>query len=123
MDEKVIFEQGNVKITNARFVVGDKTTAINGVNSISSRILAPSRMFPVIILLVGLAILFGADGAGKLIGIAIVGIAGWFLYNQKPTHFVVLVTSSGAVDALDSKDEPFIRSVISALNDALVHRG
>ena len=123
MNEKILFEQGNVKITNARFIVGNKTTAINGVNSISSRVAHPSRTGPIIGVVIGLAILFGADGAAKLFGLLIAGIGGWILYSQKSSHFVVLVTSSGAVDALDSTDEPFIQSVIAALNDALVHRG
>ncbi len=123
MEEKVLFEQNDVKVTNARFVVGNKTTAINGVTSISTRISRPSVGGPIIGVLLGLVLLFSLEGAGKLIGLVIAGIAGYILYSQKPTHYIVLNSASGEVDAHNSKDELFINGIVAALNDALIHRG
>jgi Family of unknown function (DUF6232) len=123
MDERVFFEQGDVRVTNARFVVGSKTHAMNGVTSVSSHRMPASVVGPIIGIVVGLLILMGASGSGKILGVAVIAIAGYVLYSQKATHVVVLQSASGKVDALSSKDGGMIQGVVAALNDALIHRG
>ena len=123
MSEQVFFENGNVKVTNARFVVGNQTHAMNGVTSVASHVAHPSRLWPIIGIVVGLLILLSADGSGKLVGMAVAGIAGFILYNQKATHAVVLRSASGEVQALSGTDADHINGVVSALNEALIHRG
>ena len=123
MEEKTFFEQNNVKVSNARFIVDGQTFAMNGVTSVKSVVVPPSRMGPIIVLLIGLAILIGADGVGKLLGLAVAGAAAYFLYSQKATHTVVLNSASGEQNALSNTDASFITGVVTALNDALIHRG
>jgi Family of unknown function (DUF6232) len=123
MDERTFFEQGNVKVTNARFIVGNQTYAMNGVTSVKSHVTQPSRMGGIIGVLIGLGILFGAEGMGRLIGLVIAAGAAYFLYNQKAVHAVVLNSSSGEAQALSGNDADYINGVISALNEALIHRG
>jgi hypothetical protein len=55
MEEKVFFENGNVKVTNARFVVGDQTFAMAAVNSVkvSSTDITPSNAISGILVAVG----------------------------------------------------------------------
>lgn len=123
MSEQVFFESGDVKVTNARFVVGNQTHAMNGVTSVSSHVTPPSRMGPIVGIAVGLLMLLAADGSGKLIGLVIAGIAGFILYSQKAMHAVVLRSASGEVQALTGTDANHINGVVSALNEALIHRG
>ena len=123
MEEKTFFEQNNVKVSNARFIVDGQTFAMNGVTSVKAVVVPPSRMGPIIGLLIGLAILIGAGGMGKLLGLVVAGAAGYILYSQKATHIVVLNSASGEQNALSNTDASFITGVVTALNDALIHRG
>lgn len=123
MEEKVFFESDNVKVTNARFIVGNQTHAMNGVTSVASDVIRPSRAGLIIGVVIGILILLAAGGEGKLLGLGIVGLCGWLLYSQKSTHAVVLRSASGEVQALSGTDGVYIGGVVSALNDAIVHRG
>jgi hypothetical protein len=121
--EQVFFDHNGIKVTNARFIVNSQTYAMNGVTSVKTAITPPNRGGLIIGILVGLAILVGASGAGKLLGIAAIGLCGWLLSQQKATHAVVLSSASGEQQALSGTDEGFIGGVIHALNEALIHRG
>ena len=123
MEEKIFFESGDVKVTNARFVVGNQTHAMNGVTSVSSHTTPPSRMGLIIGAIVGVLILLGASGSTKIVGLGIAGICGFLLFNQKANHAVVLHSASGEVQALSGTDAGHINGVVSALNEALIHRG
>ncbi|HEX2763870.1 MAG TPA: DUF6232 family protein [Allosphingosinicella sp.] len=123
MAEEVFFEQGNVKVTNARFIVDAQTYAMNGVTSVKSHVVPPSRGGVIAAIAVGLLMVFVADGAMKLVGAAIAAGGVWFFTQQKATHSVFLSSASGEVQALSDTDEGYIGSVVNALNEALVHRG
>lgn len=123
MEESVFFEQGGVKVTNARFVVRGQTYAMNGVTSVKSSTTPPDRKGPLILIGIGLVVLLAADGAGKLLGLILAGAGGWLFMRQKDTHAVFLSSASGEVQALVDQDANYIGGVIAALNDALVHRG
>ena len=123
MEERTFFEQGNVKVSNARFIVGNQTYAMNGVTSVKSHSTPPSRTGGIIAFIFGIVVLFAAEGSGRLIGLAIAVAAGYFLYGQKTEYAVVLNSASGEAQALTGTDETYINGVISALNDALIHRG
>lgn len=122
MDERVFFEQGDVKVTNARFIVGSRTYAMNGVTSVKSSIAPPNRGGLIIAVIVGLLMLAGPVGM-KLLGVIVAGVAIWILSQQKSTHAVFLSSASGEVQALANTDEAYIGGVVNALNEALVHRG
>jgi hypothetical protein len=123
MSEQIFFEQGNVKVTNARFVVSSRTYAMNGVTSVKSNVVPPSRTGALIAIGIGILIVFAAEGASKILGLAIAAAGAWFLSQQKSTHSVYLSSASGEVQALSDTDATFINSVVQALNEALIHRG
>jgi hypothetical protein len=123
MSEQVFFEQGNVKVTNARFIVSSKTYAMNGVTSVKSSVVPPNRGGVLVLIGIGLLILIAASGGMKLLGIAMGAAGAWLFMQQKSMHSVYLSSASGEVQALSDTDQTFIDSVIRALNDALVHRG
>jgi len=123
MEEKILFNEGNVQVSSTRFIVGNQTYAMNGVTSVKSHVSKPNKVGPILGIIAGLFIAFSAEGAGKVIGLGIAAVAGFILYNQKATYAVVLNSSSGETQALADHDGDYISNVVSALNDALVHRG
>lgn len=62
MDENTYFEQGNVKVTNMRFITGRQTYAVKNVTSIKTSVQKPNRLIPSLIALVAI-IMFYAIGA------------------------------------------------------------
>jgi predicted ATPase len=123
MDEQVFFDQGTVKVTNARFIVGNQTYAMNGVTSVASGVTPPKRGLLIIGLVIGLLMLIGGDGGTKFVGLLIAAGCGFALYKQQATHAVILHSASGEVRALSDTDEGLISGVVAALNSAIIHRG
>jgi hypothetical protein len=123
MDEKIFYQSGAVRVTNARFIVANQTHAMNGVTSIAHVENPPQRTGLVVALILGLLLLIAGDGGMRVFGFLVAASCGFVLYNQKTTHVVVLRSSSGEVKALSDTDETHIRKVVEALNDALIHRG
>jgi hypothetical protein len=122
MDEKIFFDHRSVKVTNARFIVGTQTYAMNGVTSVKSSVTPPERGFLIIVTIVGLLMLAGPTEM-KVIGLLVAGFCIFIMTKQKSTYSVFLSISSGEVQALADPDEDFIGGVIRALNEALIHRG
>ena len=118
-EEKVFFEQGDVKVTNSRFMTYGTTHSMSGITSVTQLIYKPNRIGPIITAAVGLLCFFFSWL------IAIIVIAGavvwWFL--QKTKYGVQMSSASGDQEALSSTDGEFINTVVAALNDAIVHRG
>ena len=123
MEEKSFFEQGGVKVTNARFIVNNQTYAMNGVTSVKSGETKPSRTGPIIVAVLGLGGLLSGSTGGVIVGLLLIAGAVYWWMQQKPTLTVLLSSSSGEAKALSSQDAPYINGVIAALNNALIHRG
>jgi hypothetical protein len=124
MEELVFFDHGPVKVTSARFIVDDRTYAMNGVTSVKSSIKPPDRVGPLVVILIGLLMVFAVAGMTmKLIGLLVAGFGVWIWTQQKNTYAVFLSSASGEVQALSNTDEAYIGGVIRALNESLVHRG
>lgn len=121
-DEKVFFDHANVKVTNSRFIVGNQTHAMNGVTSVESHRHSPSRVGLIIGVAFGLLLMTLGSWGSFFLGLFIAAACGYALYKQKATHVVVLRSSSGETEALTSRDEDYIRDVVSALNDSIVYR-
>lgn len=123
MEEKSFFNQGNVSVSNSRFIVDGQTYAMNGVTSVKAGKKDPSRAGPVILGIVGLFSLFNGGVGAVTVGLVMIGLAVFWWTKQKPELSVVLSSSSGEAQALSSKDPVFINGVIAALNNAIIHRG
>jgi hypothetical protein len=119
MEEKTFFEYEDVKVTNARFVSGGQTYAMSNVTSVKSFEQKPKRLGGIIVLLIGLAIAMSAP----VVGIPIAAICGFYLYKQKTLYHIMLATSSGETSALKTDQREYLQKVVSALNEAIVHRG
>lgn len=123
MEEKAFFNQGNVSVSSARFIVDGQTYAMNGVTSVKTGRKDPSRWGPIILGIVGLVSLGGAAAGSVILGLTLIGLAVFWWTKQKPELSVVLSSASGEAQALKSKDAEFINGVIEALNSAIIHRG
>lgn len=119
MEEKTFFEYEDVKITNARFLSGGQTYAMSNVTSVKSFQEKPKRFWAIFILIIGLMIAINTP----VVGIAIAAICGFYLYKQKTIYHVMLATSGGDVSALKTYQRQYLEKVVSALNEAIVHRG
>jgi hypothetical protein len=123
MSEQIFFNQGNVKVTNARFIVNSQTYAMSGVTSVKTGFAPPNRNGAFGAIIVGVLIALGGDGATKLFGVLMAAAGIWYLTQLKNTHSVYLSSASGEVQALSDTDETYIGNVVEALNEALIHRG
>ena len=117
--ENVLFSEGNVKVTTARFVVKTTTYPIAGITAVSHDSIPVSRVLPILLVLVGILAL-----AIKiwLLGIflALCGILA--LAFMKPKHTVGIATAGGQIKAVESSDGPYIERIVVALNRAVIER-
>lgn len=119
MEEQVFLECGDVKVTNARFIANGQTFAMSNVTSVKAREQKPSRLGGIVILLFGLVTMANFVA----VGVAIAGLAAWYLYQQKTVFHVMLSTSGGEKSALTTLQREYLTQIVTALNNAIVHRG
>jgi hypothetical protein len=120
MEEQTFFEYEDVKVTNARFVSGGQTYAMNNVTSVKPFEQKPSRLGGIVILFIGLVIMINAS---FMTGLLIAAAAAFYLYQQKTVYHVLLATSAGETKALRTYQREYLDKVIAALNNAIVYRG
>lgn len=119
MDETTFFSQNDVTVTNARFITGGQTYAMSNVTSVKTFEEQPKRFGLIVMLGVGLLV----ATQSLMVGGVIAAIAVLVLYLQKATYHVMLSTSSGETSALKTDRREYLNDVVSALNQAIVHRG
>jgi hypothetical protein len=119
-EEKTFFQYEDVTVTNARFMVAKQTFAMSNITSVQASQKDPSRLGPIILLVIAGFCLMG----GVWVGVLLLGGAGilWWV-AEKPTYHVMLTTAGGESSALSSKQREYIEKVVQALNDAIVARG
>lgn len=119
MEEKTFFEYEDVKVTNTRFITSGQTFAMSNITSVKAFEKKPVRLFGIIVLLIGLGIMT----TSLMVGIVIAAAAAFYLYQQKTVFHVMLSTSGGESSALKTFQRDYLNKVVSALNDAIIHRG
>lgn len=120
MEESVFFEYEDVKVTNARFINGGQTFAMNNVTSVKPYEKKPSRLGGIVILGIGLIIMASSN---LIFGFLIAAAAALYLSQQKTVYHILLATSAGETTALVTYQRDYLNQVIAALNSAIVHRG
>lgn len=94
MEEKIYYSKYGVKVTNARFVKGDKTYALKNISAVSRSHQGASMTGPIIGILIGLLFLISSIW---YIGLIIIAFAGYVISTGKTTYFLHLDTNSGKV--------------------------
>ena len=129
--EKTFFEGGNVKITNARFVNGNKTYAISSIVSVSLREKQPNLISVYFLFFLSyysfLTLIFkflaGLSLSQELMLGIFFAVCAYFLLKSKRTRFfVTLMTAGGEVDAFESYNSQSAQQIINALDDAIIFR-
>ena len=121
-EEKNFFNQGGVSVSNSRMMYGGQTYAMSDITSVKSFEKTPSRIVPIILIIVGLfGLAAGKDGI--IVALLLIGGGIAWLIAQKSDYSVLLTSASGEVKAYTSKDKDFVGKIINAVNEAIVHRG
>ena len=124
MSEQTFYQNGNVSITNTRFMVGTTTYAMHGVTSVKRRQVNPPKGGSIILGIIGIVMLLACPAIVlKLAGVVAIIIAVIWYRSIKSVHIVLLNSASGETQALSSTDNIYINEVITALNQAIIYRG
>jgi hypothetical protein len=125
--EQTFFQDDDIFVTNTRFVKGRETFAMSGITSVMSFALAPSKKGPIVLIVIGCFLCLIAMQANILglviFGAILLGLGIWWLTRIKKEYHVRLMTASGERDAMWSHNADYINNVVSAITQAIVHRG
>lgn len=116
VEENIYFRDGDILVSNRRFVSGAVTYALPNIASVAAGVHAPRKIGWVLALLLGLVSL----PANPFFGVPICAMAIWFLYQRRKAYVVILRDASGETNALASPDKAKIAAVVTALNRAII---
>lgn len=119
MDETTFFEYESVRVTNTRFIVDGQTFAMNNITSVKPMEKKPNRVVPIVLIVLG--VLPAINGAYAGLVLSAIG-AIWFAM-QKTVYHIMLHTAGGETSALKTNQKEYLQQVVTALNNAIVHRG
>ena len=127
--ERIILEEGEIKITDRRVVIGTNTYALSDV--ISVRLTKDrSGIGCAIAALIGVGILLGLFSLASTIynselcltGIISLGAAVVVALLAPPNYTLQLRSMSGKADILRSMDEDYLKRIVDAINNAIIRR-
>lgn len=119
MDETTFFEYEGVRVTNTRFIVDGQTFAMNNITSVKPLEQKPNRLWPALFILFG--VIPALNGAYGALVFAAIGGVWWAM--QKTVYHVMLHTAGGETSALKTFQKEYLQKIVTALNNAIVHRG
>jgi uncharacterized protein DUF6232 len=126
-EETTYYDEGGIKITSARAVLGGKTYSMSNITSVSASAKAPSLIVPLLLWLAGAFFVVMAVGNGGWVNwvIAAVLIAfGIFIWRVSPTmHTVRIGSASGEANAYSTNSKVMIDKIVAAINTAIIKRG
>ena len=119
--EKTFFQEGSVRVTQARFIAGSRTYAMSNISSVYTYRKQRSVKLEVALIVIGMLCLF-SDG-GRMFGFAMILLGILLLMLLKDSYSVRIQSNSGVTDGLVSKDKQYIEKIVDAVNEAIVYRG
>jgi len=128
MEEKELFRDNNVYISDSRFVIGATTYAISNITSVSLEAHIPPKftlLSSACMMLAGVCLYYGIH-LESLIAIMLALPLIWFValpFFSVPEYTVRIRNAGLEADALRSTDKAYILSVVEALNQAIIQRG
>lgn len=119
-NETTFYQDNSVTVTQSRYVTHSKTYAMRNISSVHIFEIEKSKVPPILIILSGIAIL--------LLGIFWIGliliILGLLIsFTIKNEYSVRISTNAGEANSIISKNKEYIKKIVNALNDAIIHRG
>ncbi|MDR5824735.1 DUF6232 family protein [Caballeronia sp. LZ043] len=127
----MFYDDGAVRVTNARFIVPGQTFAMSGITSVQHWRTPRKWLFGVLLiavavpmLLSGLVLISNGESVGPLtLGGIIAALGAYLLWRGRPQSQVRLRSSSGETKAFVTYDDAQVARIVLALNDAIVARG
>ena len=128
MSQEQVFysDDAGVRVSNSRLIVGATTYALSGITSVSAVKYKAKRSPAIWTAIIGLllaALGFNTTAVLGIVGIVILAIGVLWFFLIKDNIVVRIHTAGGETDAVSSTDASYIHKIVSALNDAIVHRG
>lgn len=123
MSEQMYFDQDGVSVSNSRLVVKGTTYPINSIASVRATESKPIPLTGIFLILVGFGLLLGGDPKLYMFGPIVMGLGIFMIVKKSKVYSVVLRTSSGESQVLDSKDKSQVLSIVEALNKSIIDRG
>ena len=124
--ERIFFDEGGIFVSDSRIVVPDQTFAVRSISSVKFeeerpwRTIALTSLFAVVIWLAALGgYIAGAEGWLLAAASIFAGLLFAYGLSRKSRYSVVLRTFGGEVDALQSRNQAYIRDVIEAINQPI----
>lgn len=120
-NEVTFYQDSQVTITQARFVTNSKTYAMRNISSVHLFVIVKSKKLPVVMIIIGAALLLSDDS--RWIGILLAAAGALAIALMKNDFAVRISTNSGEANSIASKDRLYIQGIVDALNEAIIHRG
>ena len=116
-----------VRVTSARIIIGQTTYAMLNITSVMRAEEHPSRLGPVLFLIVG-AMLLVAGITGPEYGLLMfsafmLGIGAFWWKVQKSKYHLRISSASGEANAVTDFDKARIDAIVQAVNEAIIGRG
>lgn len=125
--ETTILQEGLVKVTNLRTIIGTRTYSISDIKS--ANITKQARSYrPLWSVMVGILLILWAtfDETRQFVELFGIGISlvvvGMALFVAKPTYAVQIGVPAGERSILRSSDLNFIQKIVTAINHAITQR-
>lgn len=117
--EREFYKLGSIVVSSTRFVVGSAMYPINGITSVQTVRIPPSRSGALLLGIIGVGVALWNPIVGGLVILSAIMLG----VSRKAQFIVRIATAGGQHDALTSADEDQISAVTRALHDAVAHRG
>lgn len=132
-EEKVIYEEGNIKITNLRAIFGRKTYDVSNIGAVKTEIKPPNKLLPIIFMILGVVRLLQfalslysnfnnpspIDWWSLFLGIFFLVGGAYIMRASKDEHIVKVIIASGETQAYSSPDKQHVDKIIESLNTAI----
>ena len=128
--ERTLFQEGDVQITDKRVVLGSKTYSMANITSVSTVEVKPMVALPIVMIALGgisiivyIYMLTEAESVTGLLALGLIlGGAGgiWYASKRGSIYIVRIGSASGEVDGMISKDRNLIDRIVKAINNAIV---
>jgi hypothetical protein len=115
-----IFNDADVHVSTTRVIIQGTTYPTANITSVRSFMVSPSRLGPVVFLVVGGILLITQAWVWAAI---LILIGGAWLASVKKTYTLLIGTAGGEHKALSSQKSDYINNIVAAINQAIVSRG
>lgn len=118
MDERYFYQGTSVSVTQSKFVAGGKTYPISTITSAIVRVVKPSKVFPLAVILAG-PVLYLLNIPIIIVIVCILAGIGLLFYPKKKRYTVQITVAGKQTGGLTSSDRAYIQIVVDAINTAI----